>query len=214
VPIRALPFCEYRFRTVDTLRQEYVFVPAKVKEVFLHHILDTILDGGQAIVFCSTQWMTQLVADMLIKLDISATPLHALLSQGRRLASLGKFRARKVDVLVATDVASRGLDIPTVELVVNFDIPRFVADYVHRVGRTARAGRGGRAISIISQYDVELVKAIEAEVGRELVDAEIDEDTVLKNLSRCCAASLISRRCTPCLEHWLSIALSLGPIFM
>ena len=70
---------------------------------------------------------------------------------------------------MATDVASRGLDIPDVGLVINYDLPRNPDDYIHRVGRTARAGRKGTSISLVGQRDVELVKAIEARVGREMV---------------------------------------------
>jgi Superfamily II DNA and RNA helicases len=74
--------------------------------------------------------------------------------------------------LVATDVASRGLDIPSVELVINFDVPRNPDDYVHRVGRTARAGRNGEATTLVGQRDVELVLAIEQRVGRQMEEFE------------------------------------------
>lgn len=79
--------------------------------------------------------------------------------------------------MVATDVASRGLDIPMVELVVNFDVPRDPDDYVHRVGRTARAGRGGEAITFITQHDILLIEAIEKRTGRKL-EKYIDEPGV------------------------------------
>lgn len=98
---------------------------------------------------------------MLTELDIPSVPLHSHLTQPQRLLSLAKFRAGQVPVLVTTDVGSRGLDIPEVALVVNWDCPRTGEDYVHRVGRTARAGRGGLAVTIITERDVELVKGIE-----------------------------------------------------
>jgi ATP-dependent RNA helicase DDX47/RRP3 len=82
------------------------------------------------------------------------------MSQAKRLGSLARFRQRDANVLVATDVASRGLDIPSVDLVINYDLPLNPKDYIHRVGRTARAGKGGRSISFITQYDVEEVQKI------------------------------------------------------
>ena len=100
------------------------------------------------------------------------------------MASLGKFRAGVVNILVCTDVASRGLDIPAVELVVNYDVPRRSDDYIHRVGRTARAGRGGRAISLVTQYDVELVHTIENAIGKQLEQLSSDENEVLRRLNR------------------------------
>ena len=74
---------------------------------------------------------------------------------------MSQFKTKDANILVATDVASRGLDIPEVDLVINYDLPLNPKDYVHRVGRTARAGRAGRSLSIITQYDVELVQRIE-----------------------------------------------------
>ena len=87
-------------------------------------------------------------------------------------------------MLLATDVASRGLDIPTVDLVVNYDVPRAPRDYVHRVGRTARAGRGGRAVTLVTQHDVSLVQRVEALIGHTLEDAKLDEKAALKWLNR------------------------------
>ncbi|KAL6573811.1 hypothetical protein OROHE_002270 [Orobanche hederae] len=88
---------------------------------------------------------------LLEELDVEVAVLHSFKSQALRLAALYQFKSGKAPLLLATDVASRGLDIPTVDLVVNYDIPRLPRDYVHRVGRTARAGRGGLAISLVTQ---------------------------------------------------------------
>lgn len=85
-----------------------------------------------------------------------------------RLDSLNKFKAGERAILIATDVASRGLDIPSVDCVINFDIPGNSKDYVHRVGRTARAGKTGRAITLVTQYDVEIFQKIESLIGRKL----------------------------------------------
>jgi ATP-dependent RNA helicase DDX47/RRP3 len=76
------------------------------------------------------------------------------MSQSKRLGSLARFKGKESNILVATDVASRGLDIPEVDCVINYDLPMNPKDYIHRVGRTARAGRAGRALTFVTQYDV------------------------------------------------------------
>ncbi|MCL4114168.1 UNVERIFIED_CONTAM: hypothetical protein GTU68_064530 [Idotea baltica] len=91
---------------------------------------------------------------LLRKLGHKAVSINGQMSQSRRLGSLARFKSKDAKILVATDVASRGLDIPEVDLVINYDLPLNPKDYVHRVGRTARAGRAGRALSMITQYDV------------------------------------------------------------
>lgn len=108
------------------------------------------------------------ISEVLKALDIECVALHSMLPQSSRLASLGKFKSMSEKILVATDVASRGLDIPTVDLVINFDLPRVCSDYVHRVGRTARAGRGGQSISFVTQYDIELLHGVEEHIGTKM----------------------------------------------
>jgi ATP-dependent RNA helicase DDX49/DBP8 len=90
--------------------------------------------------------------------------------QSQRTKNLSDFRSSKARLLVATDVAARGLDIPNVALVINYDVPRNPDDYIHRVGRTARAGRGGTSITFVGQRDVELILAIEKHVGNQMVE--------------------------------------------
>ena len=92
---------------------------------------------------------------MLRNLNFKAVNINGQLSQHQRLNALNKFKTNERSILIATDVASRGLDIPEVDIVINFDIPQHSKDYVHRVGRTARAGNTGRALTIVTQYDVE-----------------------------------------------------------
>ena len=99
-----------------------------------------------------------------------------------------QFKSRMVPILVATDVASRGLDIPTVDLVVNFDLPVKAEDYVHRVGRTARAGRPGWALTLVTQYDIKLLQGIEASTGHKLTEYKMDEAEVLKSITQVYAA--------------------------
>ena len=88
-------------------------------------------------------------------------------------------QAKNRNILIATDVASRGLDIPHVDVVVNFDIPTHSKDYIHRVGRTARAGRSGKAITLVSQYDVELYQRIEKLIGKKLPKYQAEESEVM-----------------------------------
>lgn len=109
-------------------------------------------------------------------------------AQKQRLAALNAFKSEMVPLLLATDVASRGLDIPTVDLVINYDLPVLARDYVHRVGRTARAGRSGWSVSFVTQYDVELVHAIEGLIGHELQAYDMPEEDVLKAITRVYAA--------------------------
>ena len=156
-----------KYSTVDTLRQEYLFLPFAYKDCYLAYVCSEFA-GSSAIIFCCTCSNAQRIAIMLRTLGFGAIPIHGKMSQSKRVASLNKFKAGQRSILVATDVASRGLDIPSVDLVINFEIPRNSKDYVHRVGRTARAGRSGRAITFVTQYDVELYQRIEALLGKKL----------------------------------------------
>jgi ATP-dependent RNA helicase DDX47/RRP3 len=165
------------------------------QDVYLAHVLME-MKGNSFFIFCSTCNQTQRVTLMLRDLGIDAICLHGQMSQPKRLGALGKFIAKEVSVLVATDVASRGLDIPHVDVVVNFDIsthskvscflffqcPAFnnagLQDYIHRVGRTARAGRSGVALTFVTQYDVELFQRIEELIGKKLEQYQCDEAQV------------------------------------
>lgn len=153
-----------------TLKQCYLQVPMTHREAFLHVLLST--EGNvekPAIIFCNRTNTADMLERLLRRLGHRTTSLHSLLPQSERTANLSRFRASAARLLVATDVAARGLDIPSVGLVVNFEVPRNPDDYVHRVGRTARAGREGEAITLVGQRDVQLVLAIEARVGKQMV---------------------------------------------
>ena len=107
--------------------------------------------GNTFMIFCGTCHNTLRTALLLRQLGFTAIPLHGQMSQNKRLGALTKFRAKNRSILISTDVASRGLDIPHVDVVINFDIPTHSKDYIHRVGRTARAGRSGKAITFVTQ---------------------------------------------------------------
>ena len=108
----------------------------------------------QCIVFCSTKYRTRDVAKFLHQEKFNAVAIEGDMSQHRREQTMGKFRSGKADILVATDVASRGIDVPTVELVINYDVPNQELLYFHRIGRTARAGAKGKAITFVSYSSV------------------------------------------------------------
>merc|ERR1719350_603343 len=166
------------FQTVEKLLQYYLFIPQKFKELYLVHILNEMA-GNSFMIFCSTCSATLRLALTLRSLGFTAIPLNGQMNQNKRLASLNKFKAKSRTILLATDVASRGLDIPHVDVVLNFDIPTHSKDYIHRVGRTARAGRAGKAVTFVSQYDVELFQRIEHLLGKKLPLYETEEEIVM-----------------------------------
>ena len=167
-----------KYQTVSTLLQSYMFFPHKDKDLYLVYLLNEFA-GQSAIVFTRTVNETQRMAILLRALGFGAIPLHGQLSQSSRLGALGKFRAGNRDILVATDVAARGLDIPSVDIVVNFDLPPDSKTYIHRVGRTARAGKSGHAISFVTQYDVEIWQRIEAALGKQLGEYKVEKEEVI-----------------------------------
>ncbi|GAA6026105.1 hypothetical protein JCM11491_002867 [Sporobolomyces phaffii] len=114
---------------------------------------------------------------------IPCVALHSHLSQPDRLRALSAFRRHTVPLLIATDVGSRGLDIPEVAVVVNWEVPRVADDYVHRVGRTARAGRTGTAVTFVTEGDVDLVKVLEDRIGTQLEGLDLPEEPVLELLN-------------------------------
>lgn len=181
-----------KFQTVDHLKQYYLFIPAKYKDVYLVHVLNE-LSGNSFIVFCNTCPGTQKIALMLRNLGFSAIPINGKMTQTKRLAALNKFKVKSSSVLIATDVASRGLDIPHVDVVINFDLPQHGKDYIHRVGRTARAGRYGKSISFVSQYDVEMFQKIEFQLGKKLPLYETVEQEVMVLLERVVEAERLAR---------------------
>ena len=129
--------------------QRAIEVDAPQRTQLLRNLI-VLHDWTRVLVFVATKYATEHVAEKLCRLGIPAAALHGDLSQGARTQSLADFKASRVRVLIATDVASRGIDIEQLPVVVNYDLPRSPADYVHRIGRTGRAGERGVAVSFIS----------------------------------------------------------------
>src|SRR6185436_6654101 len=122
----------------------------------------------QVLVFCKTKRRSNRVGEHLNSSGIRAAVIHGNKSQSARNRALGDFKAGRVNVLVATDIAARGLDIAHLPLVVNFDMPLVADDYVHRVGRTGRAGEPGRAVSLVSKAEAGLLRQIQRVVAAPL----------------------------------------------
>jgi len=155
------------YSTVDTLIQQYLFVPQKHKDCYLAHVLNTFAGAG-TLIFVNTCVASQRLTLILRTLGFKAIPLNGDMDQKHRFLALDKYKSGERNILVATDVASRGIDIPSIDLVINYDLPVKSEDYVHRVGRTARAGKGGRAVTIVTQYDVEVFQRIETLIKKKL----------------------------------------------
>ena len=167
-----------KYETVDTLVQHYMFIPAQFKDTYLLFVLEQFM-GASVIIFCDTSGAALQLTIVLEKLGFRAVAIFGKLTQQKRLEALNKFKSKVKNILVATDVASRGLDIPAVDLVVNYDVPQHAKNYIHRVGRTARAGRAGRAIVLVTQYDVQLYQRIEALLGFKLPEFTVEKDAVM-----------------------------------
>ena len=146
--------------TVPKTEQVYINVGRKNKLWALARIMDNE-KPTRAMVFCSTKRMVDILTGKLKGYGYKVEGIHGDLTQAARDKVMEKFRSGKSNVLIATDVAARGLDIEDVTHVVNYDIPENPEDYIHRIGRTARAGKEGRAITFVSKEEQHLVKAIE-----------------------------------------------------
>ena len=131
-------------------------------------LLETHLSGGKVLMFRRTKAGVDNLAQALQRQGIAAAGIHGGLVQSERNATMQSFRAGKLEVLVATNLAARGLDIPQISHVVNYDMPQNVEEYVHRIGRTARMGRGGTAITFVSEWDFPMLDLLQDSLAGEL----------------------------------------------
>ena len=173
-----------RATTASTITQELVEVPhndwAK-REALRRLIREAEPTLNNAIVFCNRKRDVDVVAKSLAKHGFDAAPIHGDLDQSLRMRTLERFRGGELKILVASDVAARGLDVPSVSHVFNFDVPIHADDYVHRIGRTGRAGRSGQAYMLSTPKDAKYVDVIEKLTGkpmarRAMMDIEVRED--------------------------------------
>src|ERR1700761_8049560 len=144
------------------------------KRELLRQLLRGAKDLKNAIIFCNRKRDVAVLHKSLQKHGFSVGALHGDMDQSARLQALDQFRKGEIPLLVASDVAARGLDIPTVSHVFNFDVPHHADDYVHRIGRTGRAGRAGTAVSIVAPLDQKSMLAIEKLTGQNIPHAEGD----------------------------------------
>ncbi|OWK51301.1 putative ATP-dependent RNA helicase DDX49 [Lonchura striata] len=182
-------------RTVEGLEQRYLLVPEALKDAYLVHLVQSFQDQHEdwaIIIFTKTCKDCQVLNMMLRKFSFPSVALHSMMKQKQRFAALAKFKSSIFKILIATDVAARGLDIPAVQVVINHNTPGLPRIYIHRVGRTARAGRKGLALTLVTQYDIHLVHAIEEEIKLQLQEFPVQEQEVLQILTQ---VSVTRREC-------------------
>jgi ATP-dependent RNA helicase RhlE len=148
----------------STIAHSLCPVPSHLKMDLLVHIVQNFESGG-ILIFTRTKHRADRIADKLIHAGFKADSLHADKTQGKRQQALEEFKSGKLKALVATDIASRGLDIDRAGLVVNYDIPESADTYIHRIGRTGRAERSGEAITLVTSGDLQIVEEIEQQLG-------------------------------------------------
>lgn len=154
--------------TLDLTAQYYIMT---VRESKREELTNLIRDGyPKMIVFCRTKRKVDYVAGKLKRDNFSVGRIHGDIAQNRRVKTLRGFIDGDIEVLIASDVAARGLDIEDVDVVVNYDMPPDVETYIHRIGRTGRAGKHGKAVTFVTKDDLEMLKAIEKKLGRKVVE--------------------------------------------
>ena len=158
--------------TVERIEQRVFRLPASHKRALLAHLI-TAGAWEQVLVFTRTKHGANRLAEYLDKHGLTAVAIHGNKSQNARTKALADFKAGSVRILVATDIAARGLDIDQLPHVVNFELPNVDEDYVHRIGRTGRAGRSGEAISLVAPDEEKLLKSIERMTKQKIADGDL-----------------------------------------
>ncbi|MDW7694730.1 DEAD/DEAH box helicase [Flammeovirgaceae bacterium SG7u.111] len=160
-------------QNLDLINQSGYFVSDEKKGALLRHLIKT-KEMKQVLVFTSSVYKADHVADKLYKNGINARAVHSKKSQGNRKESLASFKAGKVNVLVATDLLSRGIDIEFLPYVVNYELPRSPKDFVHRIGRTGRAENPGEAITFVTPDDKHHFKVIQKKMKKVVTMLDAD----------------------------------------
>lgn len=161
--------------------QQYVYLPQKHKEAYLLSILQGTGDR-MGIIFVSTCIAAERIGRILKSLGIKAESIHGNQGQPIREETINKFRAGIYKWLVGTDVAARGVDITDIRIVINYDMPNGVREYVHRVGRTGRGGSTGSSITFVSQYDVDDFRRLEIKLGKKIEEYTVSSERIYELL--------------------------------
>jgi ATP-dependent RNA helicase RhlE len=154
--------------TVDAINQKLMCVEKNNKDNLLCWLLEEHPEWDKVIVFARTRHGADRVLKKLMKKKIAVAAIHSDKTQAQRTRALTGFKSGKLRVLVATDIASRGIDVPEVDLVVQMELPLETESYVHRIGRTARAGKGGAAISFVAPDERVLIKSVERYIRKSI----------------------------------------------
>ena len=156
-------------RPVDEVEQICYEVAGRDKPEAMVEVIEKH-PGEQTLIFCRTQVAVDRVVRILQRKGHAIVGIHGAMPQRERDAVMARFRSGEAKLLVSTNLTARGIDVPTVENVVNYDIPETVEEYVHRIGRTARMGRPGTAITFVSEWDFEFIEAIQKHVGADQIE--------------------------------------------
>lgn len=159
-------------QSAPDIAQRAIEVDPSRRTQLLRHLVQTE-KWSRVLVFVATKHAAEIVADKLRKADIEAEPFHGELSQGKRTQVLLDFKEKRLQVVVATDVAARGIDIAQLPVVVNYDLPRSSSDYTHRIGRTGRAGESGCAINFVSAVTEAHFRLIEKRQGLKVAREQV-----------------------------------------
>lgn len=170
-------------KTVDTIEQCYYRVEAHEKRMHLNFALE-FYKPASGMIFCNTRATVDRVQEFLHKRGYSCEALHGAITQAKRLKTINQFKMGGFQLLVATDVAARGIHVEDLSLVINYDLPVELDSYVHRIGRTGRAGNGGRAISLVTTEDIMTLYAIEEHIGAMIPERDISELRHIKRHQR------------------------------
>ena len=154
--------------TLPDIAQSAIAVDTRARTQLLRHLIQQH-GWSRTLVFVATKYAAEIVADKLRKAGLDAEPLHGQLSQGKRSQVLDDFKASRISVVVATDLAARGIDVVELPVVVNYDLPRSADDYTHRIGRTGRAGQAGLAVSFVTADTEAHWRLIEKRQGLDVV---------------------------------------------
>ncbi len=166
-------------KTVDSIEQVYYRVDSRQKNTELNHLL-LIERPESCMIFCNTRVAVDRVQKFLTQKGYACQALHGDIPQGRRMKTIQQFKHGEFHLLVATDVAARGIHIDNLSLVINYDVPVEKDSYVHRIGRTGRAGNGGRALTLVTGDDIMTLYAIEEHIGAMITEGELPTEEMYK----------------------------------